>query len=280
MTRRDYLVCIDSDGCAMDTMNSKHMQCFGPAMIEVWKMEERQAEIQKYWNRINLFSGTRGINRYLALSMVLEKKGQGCDLEGFSQFQKWTNETKELSTDSLKHWIEQEENKNSECCRKAYQWTLLVNQKIEKMPKNGNQVFRGVREALQEIHQQADVAVVSSANRNAVEEEWKQEGLLEYVNVLMTQEDGSKAACISKLLKEGYPQNHVMMVGDAPGDLKAARENGVLYFPILANQEEASWNRLRTKVFEIFLKGSYEGAAEQEQEAAFHNNLELLSKEG
>ena len=28
--KHDYLICVDSDGCAMDTMDSKHMLCFGP----------------------------------------------------------------------------------------------------------------------------------------------------------------------------------------------------------------------------------------------------------
>ena len=28
--KRDYLICVDSDGCAMDTMNCKHIHCFGP----------------------------------------------------------------------------------------------------------------------------------------------------------------------------------------------------------------------------------------------------------
>ena len=27
---QDYLVCVDSDGCAMDTMDIKHFKCFGP----------------------------------------------------------------------------------------------------------------------------------------------------------------------------------------------------------------------------------------------------------
>ena len=42
MVRKEYLICIDSDGCAMDTMNSKHEQCFGPAMIEIWGLEDRR----------------------------------------------------------------------------------------------------------------------------------------------------------------------------------------------------------------------------------------------
>ena len=26
--KKDYLICVDSDGCAMDTMDIKHILCF------------------------------------------------------------------------------------------------------------------------------------------------------------------------------------------------------------------------------------------------------------
>ena len=34
--KHDILICVDSDGCAMDTMNIKHMKCFGPCLVEEW----------------------------------------------------------------------------------------------------------------------------------------------------------------------------------------------------------------------------------------------------
>ena len=36
---KDFLVCIDSDGTAMDTMTIKHQRCFGPLIIPTWKLE-------------------------------------------------------------------------------------------------------------------------------------------------------------------------------------------------------------------------------------------------
>jgi len=32
--RKDYLICVDSDGCAMDTMDMKHNRCSGPCMVK------------------------------------------------------------------------------------------------------------------------------------------------------------------------------------------------------------------------------------------------------
>ena len=43
--KREYLVCVDSDGCAIDSMDVKHMKCFGPCMIEQWNLQKHQDEI-------------------------------------------------------------------------------------------------------------------------------------------------------------------------------------------------------------------------------------------
>lgn len=34
--KHKFIVCIDSDGCAMDTMNIKHDKCFGPYAVEIF----------------------------------------------------------------------------------------------------------------------------------------------------------------------------------------------------------------------------------------------------
>ena len=31
----EYLICIDSDGCAMDTMDIKHISCFGRSGLKL-----------------------------------------------------------------------------------------------------------------------------------------------------------------------------------------------------------------------------------------------------
>ena len=38
------------------------------------------------------------------------------------------------------------------------------------------------------------------------------------------------------------------MVGDAPGDLQAAKNNNVNFYPILVNKESYSWKRLVNEV--------------------------------
>lgn len=37
--KHDYLVGIDSDGCAFDTMELKHKECFIPNIINYWGLQ-------------------------------------------------------------------------------------------------------------------------------------------------------------------------------------------------------------------------------------------------
>ena len=54
---------------------------------------------------------------------------------------------------------------------------------------------------------------------------------------------GSKTEHLTLAAKGKYPADQVLMVGDAPGDLKAARDVGALFFPINPGAEEESWER-------------------------------------
>ena len=53
--KRDFLICVDSDGCAMDTMDIKHIRCFGPCMVKEWGLGTWQEAILARWNDINLY---------------------------------------------------------------------------------------------------------------------------------------------------------------------------------------------------------------------------------
>ena len=99
---KEYLICIDSDGCAMDTMDVKHIRCFGPEWIKTFGLEKYQEEGLEYWNKINLYSKTRGINRFKGLAMALEEmERRGLVFDGLDTFIRWTKEAKELSNPAL-----------------------------------------------------------------------------------------------------------------------------------------------------------------------------------
>lgn len=92
---------------------------------------------------------------------------------------------------------------------------------------------------------------------------------MRYVHQLCAQEDGSKKECIAALLTCYAPEN-VLMIGDAPGDLEAAHENGVLYFPIRPGQEMGSWLEFYGEGLTRFLNGSFAGTFEAEQIGRFN----------
>ena len=194
---RDFLLCVDSDGCAMDTMNIKHTACFGPCLVEEWGLKEWENPVLRRWNDINLYTKTRGINRFKGLAMILDEINERYTcIPGMEEFRQWTENARELSNDALRRALPQAE---GPCLEKALAWSEKVNAAIDALPPKEKKPFPNVLEALVAAHQQADVAVVSSANREAVEEEWTRCGLLSWVDVICCQDDGSKSACLSQL---------------------------------------------------------------------------------
>lgn len=131
--------------------------------------------------------------------------------------------------------------------------------------------FEGTREGLAAAHIFADVAMVSSANRDAVEEEWGKFGLLAHTDIVLAQDVGSKAACIAEMLKFGYDPSKVLMIGDAPGDCDAAEKNGVCYYPILVNHEKDSWDEAVAKAYDIFRSGDYAPYGQQKKQEFMQN---------
>lgn len=253
--KHDYLVCIDSDGCAMDTMNVKHLKCFGPEWIRQYGLEEVKQEGLEYWNKVNLYSGTRGINRFKGLALgLLWAKDKGYEIEGVEEFVIWTKEAEELSNPSL---LAACQRVNNPCMEHALLWSIHVNRAITELPKE-DKPFAHVKETMDAMCLQADLAAVSSANGEAVETEWSKHGLKEDCRTLLSQEAGSKAFCIGKLLESGYAPKKTLMVGDAMGDLDSARRNGVWFFPIVVNKEGESWLRLKEEAFPKLLAGTFE----------------------
>ena len=268
--QKDYLICVDSDGCAMDTMDIKHFRCFGPCMVEEWGLEEWAEPILNRWNTINLYSGTRGINRFKGLAMALTEIDKVYrPIEGVAELTAWAEHAPELSNQAI---AEAAKTAKGPALAKALAWSKKVNAAIDALPESDKKPFPGVAEALAAAHKRADVAIVSSANREAVEEEWTRCGLLPSVDVLCCQDSGSKAACIAQLKAKGYNPAHILMVGDAPGDQAAAGKNGVLFSPILARHEADSWAEFTAKALPALLSGSY-GPYGQEMAKRFEKNL-------
>ena len=271
--KHDYLVCVDSDGCVMDTMNCKHFHCFGPCMVTEWGLEEWKDEILERWNVINLFSMTRGINRFKGLAMALgEINEQYKPIVGIAALQHWADTAPALSNDAVAKAAAEATDPDAKLVfQKALSWSKAVNASIVKLPEELKVPYNGAKEGLAAAHEFADGAMVSSANRDAVEEEWGTFGLLEPTDIVLAQDIGSKAACIAEMLKFGYDLNKVVMVGDAPGDCDAAEKNGVHYYPILVNHEKESWDEAIAVAFGKLQSGEYAEYGAQKKQEFLHN---------
>ena len=269
--KKDYLVCVDSDGCAMDTMDCKHIHCFGPCMVTEWGLEQWKDEILSRWNDINLYTMTRGINRFKGLSMALtEIDAKYTPIADLKDLQAWVDSGAAPSNDALQTAIDET---GSPILKKALSWSKAVNKEITLLPEELKQPFPGAGDGLEAAARVADVAIVSSANRDAVMEEWTKFGLLQHVDIMLSQDYGSKAHCISEMLKFGYAPDHVLMVGDAPGDMDAAKQNGVLYYPIRVRHEKESWQEFVVEGLGHLLDGTYVGEYQDAKIAAFLENL-------
>jgi len=264
------LVCVDSDGCAMDTMEVKHRICFGPMAVEIWDLNNIETRFLEIWNNVNLYSKTRGINRFKGLVRTFElMETEGIEMPEFSSILEWTRNSKELSNPALEMLVDKT---GDEQLVKILEWSRAVNKAISKLPKD-DKPFDNVKEGLEIISDVADVAIVSSANGGAVKEEWTRHELTPYVQVMLGQEAGTKVACIAELKRNNYCADEVLMVGDAPGDLDAAVKNGVLYYPILPGKEGFSWKRLASEALSKFVDGSYRHEYQQKLIDEFNSTL-------
>src|SRR5690554_7350250 len=70
--RHNFLVGIDSDGCAFDTMEIKHKECFIPNIIQYWDLQPVSKYARQAAEFVNLYSTWRGTNRWPALVMVFD----------------------------------------------------------------------------------------------------------------------------------------------------------------------------------------------------------------
>lgn len=258
MEKKGYLVCIDSDGCAINSMNCKHIECFGPAILQIWNVETGREELLERWNQINLFSATRGVNRFIGLGIILDEFHMEPE-KSIQEFKLWTETTPELSNQALMKISEREGNT---VFTRALKWSLCVNERIGRLPIP--EPFAAAKECINKIHRLADISVVSSANREAIFKEWGEGGLLDQTEYVFSQNEGSKTECIRKMKGSGYETKRILMVGDAPGDYQAAAVNGVWFYPILAGREEESWERLGQVYFDLFIQDRFEESIQQE----------------
>ncbi|MGW7809560.1 HAD family hydrolase [Staphylococcus xylosus] len=264
------LICVDSDGCAIDSMTIKHERAFGPALVEEWHLEDESERILERWNAFNLYEITRGINRFRGLEKMLgELVAEGLDIKGYDDIKQWVQTTQSFSNPSLEEAIE--DNPNQSGLRKALSWSHKVNARIKELPSIGP--FDHVYNVLKDAASFTDIAIVSSANLSAVQHEWESFHLTPYLSGMFAQESGTKEHCL-EVLKSFYNLEDIIMLGDAKGDLEAAQTHNLYFYPILAGHEDQSWLDFHNKYLKLFIEGRFNQEIQSSLISIFYNNFE------
>ncbi|MCK5157156.1 MAG: HAD family hydrolase [Spirochaetales bacterium] len=273
---KQFFIGLDSDGCVFDTMEIKHKECFCPNFIEKFGLQSVSRYSREVWDFVNLYSKMRGCNRFLAVIGaidLLKRKPEvvkrGAKIPELSALRDWIKRETQLGNPALVK--EMETNKAPEFDT-IYDFSISVNKTIERMV-HGIPPFPFVRECLDKVQDKADMIVVSQTPFAALNREWKEHGIDKFVKVIAGQEMGTKTEHLEFAAVGKYPLDQILMVGDAPGDLKAAKTNGVLFYPVNPGNEDASWERLFNEGLDKFFDKSYAGTYENKLIEEFQTYL-------
>ena len=281
----NFFVGVDSDGCAFDTMGIKQRECFCPWLIGYFALQPVAQAARECKEFADLFSKTRGANRHKTTKRILSEllpnhpmtRARNFKVPQYRHYFAWVDSPSSLlSNDGLRQAIEKaSDSEVKEELELALAWSERVNWAIEETVKD-MPPFPFVRESLEKIRQVADVIVVSGTPCEALRREWEEHDIAQYAEIIAGQEMGNKAQHLEYATKGRYEKDHVLMIGDAPGDMEAAKANGALFYPINPGEEIESWKRFYDEAFDKFLNDEYTGEYEEKVISEFDNFLPEL----
>ncbi len=268
----DAFVGIDSDGCVFDSMNIKQCDHFHPLIISIWGLEAIEKQLRAAAEFVNLYSTWRGGNRFPSLLKVFELlkrwdvvTATGIELPDLTALRAYVESGLVLGEPSLSSEVARTEDPE---LRRVLEWSYAVTDDIDR-----NMVeippFSGSLKCLPLLKAHADTIVVSQTPEPALIKEWQLHNIDQYVSVIAGQELGTKTEHLQMATGGKYEESRVMLIGDALGDLAAARAVNGCFYPIKPGDEETSWERLHDEAYGRFLSGDYAGDYEETLVAEF-----------
>lgn len=265
--QHDVFVGVDSDGCVFDTMELKWKECFIPHLIDCYELQGASKFARQTIEFVNLYSQDRGCNRFIGLikSLDLLRRRPEVAQRGFA--------SRCNAPAALRAWVERETKLGNPALQKqvaatgdadlarALKWSEAVNCAIARMVR-GVPPFPLVRESLRRLREFADAIVCSATPTAALKAEWAEHGIDQFVRAIYGQEAGGKREILTAAA--AYEPQRRLMIGDAPGDYKAAQANACLFFPINPGQEEASWRRFFDEGIDRYFRGDFDGEYQQQ----------------
>lgn len=264
-----YFVGLDSDGCVFDSMEIKHKECFTPMFIKHWRLQAASKYARRAWEFANLYSKTRGMNRFPVCARTLklvtawpEAAARGIELPDLAPLQAFIESKYPPSNAGLEEYRRRFPDPLLDL---TMDWSLAVNAAVKDIVF-GVPPFPRVRKTLDRVVAEADLAVVSGTPGEALRREWEENSLTHYPQLIAGQELGKKTEHLAAMAGgDRYSSDRRLMIGDAPGDRKAAEATGCLFYPVCPGHEEESWDRLCDEALEKFFDGSYAGAYQAER---------------
>ena len=281
---KEFFVGIDSDGCAFDSMGIKQRECFCPMLIGYFGLQPVAQAARECKDFADLFSKTRGANRHKTSVRIIRDllgdhpmvKERGFKVPVYPHYCRWVDDPNSLlSNDGLRQEIARIDGEAKKELELVLKWSLRVNEMVTEIVRD-LPPFPHVRESLEKIRDKADVIVCSATPNEALKREWQEHDIAKYVSVIAGQEMGKKAEHLNYATNGKYAENHVLMIGDAPGDLKAAQANNALFYPVNPGNEAESWKRFHDEAFDKFMDGKYAGDYEAKVIAEFDSYLPEL----
>ncbi len=273
---KDFFIAIDSDGCVFNSMDIKQKECLCPLFIKIFNLQEIAEIARETWEFVNLYSRNRGLNRFMGLVETVNQLKQrpevfhtSVKLPDITNLAEWVETTGRLSTEAL---IEFSKTRKDETIQKAIQWSQDIT-KCQQISATPILPFENTKKGLKEIQQVANAVVVSNSPLAIIQKEWSDVGFQQYVDAIFGQEQGKKATVIEKTSNNRFAADEMLMIGDAPGDLKAAIINNMLFYPVLHGREANSWRQLINEGLEFFINKKYKGEYQESLISEFLNHL-------
>ena len=244
-----------------DSMEIKHKECFTPMFIKHFRLQAVSKYARECWDFVNLYSKSRGTNRFPALVRAVQllgerrqTKARGVKLPDLRALEDWIARESKLGNATLNAEVR---NGNTGLAQVKV-WSDAVNTAIADIVQ-GVPPFPLVRECLQKLSARADAMCISQTPAEALRREWAEHSLDQFVKVIAGQEMGTKTEHLKFAAAGKYAPETILMIGDAPGDFNAAKKNQALFFPVVPGREEDSWRRLHDEALERFFAGKYAG---------------------
>ena len=272
---KEFFIGIDSDGCVFDSMEIKHQECFAPMFIKYFGLQAVSKYAREVWAFVNLYSKTRGCNRFYALLHSLdllrnrkEVQARGTNVPSFPTLEKWVKRETKLGNATL----DAEVAGGNEGLIPIKAWSDAVNATVKDMV-HGVPPFPLAPETLAKCQTEANCIVISQTPVEALEREWADNNIENFVEIIAGQEMGTKSNHLKFATNGKFNPKNILMIGDAPGDQFAATENDALFFPINPGLEEASWKRLHNEGLDHFFAGTFTGDYQQQLLNDFEERL-------